>query len=72
MYVMPYIRVRDSTLRVLRRLEGFIAQQEGERITHDQAINILLMAAKFSPEIFPHWPVWNEVREKLKEMRRKK
>jgi hypothetical protein len=71
MYVMPYIRVSDSTLRVLRRLEGFIAQQEGERVSHDQAINVLLMAAKFGPEMFPHWPVWSEIREQFREMRRR-
>lgn len=58
MVQMPHIRVRPETLRALNYIKGFLMSQEGERVSHDDVINFLMLTSTIKPEQFPHWPIF--------------
>ena len=59
---MPTIRVREETLKALNIIKGFLMTQEGHYLSHDDVIQILFMSARFSPENFTHWQIFEDIK----------
>lgn len=58
---MPTIRIKPATFQALNVIKGLFMTQEGRRLSYDEVIGILIVAARFTKDTFPDWPIIGEL-----------
>jgi len=58
---MPTIRVKPATVKGLNIIKGLFMTQEGQRMSYDDVIGVLISAARFTVDTFPDWPIIQEL-----------